>query len=378
MATLYTANIQRDAALLVFQRTNTELSANQKAALDDTWTTGDPGGAAGYAEAEIRQYSNFLYAEGLDTIPSAWARWFVYEIGAALAPQWNPDRAPAIRALRDDYKQAALTTYTRIASNYSGDSDEQNSKTWLGIRRSVMANCLHQPTPVFAAPELIDGAIRNALHLVWHEAEWSWQIMSDKSFTITNSGGRLQNINTDPDLRAIRSLRLWYDSSNAGERKYLKYVSADEMSHMVASQLADGQPDFFRLIRTGREIQIQLERTPDKTYTIRGEFVRRMTDLGTLEGVSVDDQQDSLNSIILSIPDEFTDIIERLALGHVLKNRGRREGLTIAEDAKRDLERLVERDALGEPLHEDSKNESRSIVYEQMTQGEGYTAGGGI
>lgn len=378
MATLYTASIQRDAALLVFQLENTSLNAQKKAALDGTWTTGDPGGAAGYAEAEIRRFSNFLYAEGLDTIPADWARWFVYEIGAALAPQWNPSVASDIKALRDEYKQAALTTYTRIASNFTTDSDDQNAKTWMGIRRSVMANCLHQPSPVFAAPELIDGAIRDAVHQVWNEAEWSWQVLTDKSFQVVAANGNQQQIDVTPDIRSIRSLRLWYDSDVAGARKYLKYISADEMSHMLASRYEAGQPDFFRLIRSGRELQIQFERAPDATYTLRGEFVRRCPSLSAYESVGYGVSDNNFNDVLALMPDEFLDIIERLALARILKNRGRREGMAIYQDAKVELESLVDRDGLGEPLREDSKNETRELIHEQLVQGEGFVAGGGI
>lgn len=378
MASLYNASVQRDAALLVFQRPNNELSGNQKLALDNAWTTGTPGGAAGYAQSEIERYANFLYAEGLDSMPPDWTRWLVYEIGAALAPQWNPSVAANIRELRDEYKQAALTTFTRIASNYVDDSDEQNEKTWLGIRRSVMANCLHQPRPVFAAPELVDGAIRASLHKVWNESEWSWQIISDKSFTITNADGDVQTINVTPDIRSIRSMRLWYDSSVASERKFLKYISADEMQRELAAQNDDGQPEYFRLQRSGRELQIVLDRTPDKTYTIRGEFARRLPDLGSYESIGYGIGNEDFNDALALIPDEFLDIIEKLALGRVLLNRGRSEGRVISDDAQRELESLVEMDLRGEPLQEDSRNTTRLMVHEQIVQGGGGAAGGSL
>lgn len=379
MASLYNADIQRDAALLVFGRQNSELSDNEKVALDNTWTSGTPKGAAGHAQAEIERYGNFLHASGLDDMPSDWAGWFVYEVGVRLAPRYAPSLVGEIRTMRDDFKSAALSTFSRIASNYTTDSDEQNEKTWLGIRRAVMANCVNQRSgPVFAAPELIDGAIRWALHELWNEAEWSWQTLTDKTFTIANAGGKLQQIDVTPDIRSIRSMRLWYDSTVAAERSWMQYISADEMSRLQAERLDDGQPDCFRIVRSGRELQIQLERTPDKTYTLRGEFVRRCPDIGALESAGYGVGEDNFDDILALIPDEFIDVIEMLALGRVLSARGLREGRVIAADAKAELESLVERDERGEPLKEYARNRSNDLVEESILQSGGGAAGGEV
>lgn len=375
MASLYNADIQRDAALLVFGRQNSELSDNEKAALDDAWTTGAPSGAAGYAQAELERYGNFLHASGLDDMPSDWAGWFVYEIGVRVASRYAPALVDDIRRIRDELKSAALSTFSRIASNYVTDSDEQNEKSWLSIRRSVMANCVNQPSPVFAAPELIDGAIRWAIHELWNEAEWSWQILTDKSFEITNAGGNFQQIDVTPDIRSIRSMKLWCDSATASERNWMQYVSADEMSSLLCRQLEAGWPDYFRVVRSGRELKIQMERTPDKTYTIRGEFVRRCPDLGAYESAGYGVGDGNFNEVLALIPDEFLDVIEQLALGRVLSMRGRREGRVIAAEAKMELESLVDRDERGEPLKEYSRNRSNALVDESRFQGGGAAGG---
>lgn len=375
MASLYTAAIQRDAALAVFGRANSDLSASEKLALDNTWTAGTPGGAAGYALDEIARYANFLFASGADNIPNDWARWAVYEIALSLAPQWNPQLVGPYGELRDQYKQAALTTYSRIYSNDDTESDSQVNKTWLGMRRAIMSSCMNQPRAIFAAPELIDGALREAFYRVWYHAEWSWQVFTDQTFDITNAGGNLQTINTTPDLRSIRSGKLYNNSTTSTDRNYMTYCSADKMARELANNTTAGFPELFRLVSAGREIKIQLDRVPDKTYTMRGEFVRRPPDLGAIEASDYSISNEDFDTGLDLLPDEFTGVIQRLALADILIDRGRGEGRMIKQDAEEDLDRLVAVDAKGDPQHHDMRNRTRDLVRESQVQG-GFAQGG--
>lgn len=368
MANMYTSAVQDHVALIVHNNSYDNLKTEQKLLQDNNWTTGEPGGHAGDAQTKIRRYANYLLANGLDDAPSDWTQWFKWEIACNCAAGVKPERAQEYRRQRDESMVAALQTYSRVDASDATDSDGQINTTFLSIRRYVMANCVRLSPPFFAQPELIDGALKASLYTLWNMSEWSWRVVNSLTFALDTSG-KTQTITVSTPVSQLYSNRLYFDGTN----HFMVHSEPDRMQHDLSRGLDSGRPESFRISRdkSAGTLKILLDRTPDQSYTVRGDFLAKCPDLSTFNG-DTGNQTD----LIGLVPDDFLDVLKRMTLCRVLMDAGRREGYAMKGQIDDDLSDLSLRDKTGNHVKEGDYSSGRGVILDQHFMGGGVIGGG--
>lgn len=274
MAITYSSAVQNKIAYRLANKAYSALTAEDKAAIDNTWSSGSPGGHVGEAYTTVRRYANFVQGGGSDDAPPDWERWLVMEAVTSASSHIAPDRFKEFDQLRREALRDAISTYTRIdADNLA--STEGLAFTQQNLRLYILDACLRMEPMLLPTFGTIDSHIRKSLHDLWMAADWTWLRYAD-TVTIPTAGANNPTVTYASGLtpRAILSRRLYYTDAD-GEGQYVLWADADELNARIAEDPDDGRPQMFRVTRSASGgLNWYFERGRDQAYTVRGEFIR--------------------------------------------------------------------------------------------------------
>ncbi len=186
----YTSAHQDRIALLLHECLYTNLSAAQKALIDNTSTT--PGGIALDCLTILKQYAQWIDAAGGTTAPDVWEQWLVAMVVARAGQSLRPDRVAMYRRDEAYARAAAIEAFSRKAVTYDPGSDtEVFTATYQTFRYHVLSNTTKRKPPIWFSPETIDAATNYVVNNVWNGQDWNFRrrqvTMSIKTVTVTGA-----------------------------------------------------------------------------------------------------------------------------------------------------------------------------------------------
>lgn len=167
MALTYTAAIQNRIALLVWGQQNAGLSTDEKVMLDNTWTIGTPGGAAGDALNRINRFGQWFEQVTSMTAPATFDDWWVAETAYILVKSVRAREKHDVFAQdRQRAEDDALMSYSSTDPNSTTITGQ--TMTVPGIRWYVVDHCIRRKPRFFPSPTSIDSQIGYMLNYVWN------------------------------------------------------------------------------------------------------------------------------------------------------------------------------------------------------------------
>lgn len=187
MAFAYSAELQQQIALNVWNVANASLSATQKAQMDNTWTTGAlSGGAAYYAQAEIANFAQWI--EQASSTPDtslpqpSWSGLFVALATWKLCLAVRPDRAQFWEAEYQRQLDLAIDTYSKTLG--SAGTITGQTFTPQAILYYVMNHCVRrkesgreqgQRRRIFPAVDDVYAHLQWVCDFLWNKSAWAFR-----------------------------------------------------------------------------------------------------------------------------------------------------------------------------------------------------------
>lgn len=211
-----------------------------------------------------------------------WARWYT-EISpdtTDLPSEWNEAFrqlwvAKCKRLFRSpqDY-HAHFQTYVgpllqRIANHFTGDWNSSSALaddtvTVQSIRRTVIALCVRQRTPIFPVILQLDTMIREEFVKLWNSRKWEFR-KRDVDLTINADGTLTLPANHGFDGMASKSFAIATSTNMVQEVKWLDATRFSIMRTRMGD--SEGIPKFFYDTDHGQTKAIRFLPAPDAAYT---------------------------------------------------------------------------------------------------------------
>jgi len=309
MAITYSAQLQNRIALLLGRRQYDELTETQKIAIDNNWSSGTVGGAAGSSLETLGQVANaFTVSDTTATnIPSTWSSWFVSEAALQAAPAFPTAEANDIRRNNALARRDALLSYSRASFDSAADGDI-GALSIQSLRANTIIHALRMSPSVYLDVAMVDDAIETVVTEIWNETDWRFKT---KLVTLT--------IGTDSSVTASDSVavdkligdRIDYDTAFGG---FAISVDYQTILDYKASSADAGKPLYFHLLRSGSDLNWIFERTPDKQYTAKAMVTAQTPSMSS---------QTTMNTALGSFPVDFHGVIKDRVLMVVMERIGR-------------------------------------------------------
>lgn len=364
-AIAYDADHQDQIALRVWNRLYAALSTEQKKLVDGTWTTGSlANGHAFDVLTQVRRYAHFIQMDGSDSGPDdAWLGWFLAETVARCVYNQNRERFREAKGMANDAMKMALTTYTRSEVDETTDvSGFVHSH--INTRRFVLDNCVRLEPMLLPTPERIDGAMRTVYARIWNMSDW-WFKRRQVTFTVDTAGDVTDDLAGTEVAHAVSSERLFYDDTNnrGGE---IHHISASEMAREQSLSHDAGRPLTFRAYRTGSGLQWTFDRTPDQSYTFRGEVFIRQPALATAA---------NFDTALTILPPEHHDALRDMILSHVVSGYMHKAGPDLRFETEAYWKPFLDKSQdIGEPDSLPLESQTKATFHALMNQGGGFSA----
>lgn len=203
-------------------------------------------------------------APDVTDLPSAWNEAFR---ALWVAKCFRKFRSP--QAYHAHYNAYVAPMLSRLADHYTADWNsgtvlQDDTFTPAQIRKSVMALCIRQRTPVFPPVREVDAMIRDEFVKLWNERQWSFRIRSVQ-LTIT-ALGEVQTAEAFVfDGMASKTMVIVGASGTQYQIDWLDATRHARMSAAFNGQT--GRPLFFFDVDKGDVKSIQFIPAPDQAYT---------------------------------------------------------------------------------------------------------------
>jgi len=313
MAITYAAALQNRIALMLSRRQYSELTANQKIAIDNNWTVGTVGGAAGSALETLGQVANaFTVSDTTDTnIPATWSSWFVSEAALQAAPAFPTAEVNDIRRNNALARRDALLSYSRSSFDNTATGDI-GALTIQSIRANTIIHALRMSPSVYLDVAMVDDAIETVVTEIWNETDWGF-----KTKLVTLTIGTDASVTASDNVAVDKLIgdRIDYDTAFGG---FAISVDYQTILDYKASSASDGKPLYFHLLRAGSELNWIFERTPDKQYTAKAMVTAQTPSMSS---------QATMNTALGSFPVDFHGVIKDRVLMVVMERIGRARGV---------------------------------------------------
>lgn len=306
MPLTYTAKMQDDIAMLLTRGLYATLSTAQKVAIDDTWTSGIPDGAAGRALDVLGQYANMFSVVDTAEIPVTWEPWFVSEAVLQASPAFPSSEVTDTRRNNALARRDAIVSFSRQAYS-STTTGDMGALTRAGIRAFVITNAIKAKDSVFIEPAHIDGVIEEVVAEVWNEADWAFKT---KFVTLTIAIAGTVTVSDSVIVDKIIGDRIQYDADFGGIAVSVDYPT---LLDYKAATVSTGKPVYFHLLRAGDDLTWLWERTIDQIYTAKA-MVTEQTPAMT------DDA--SMDAALALFPTDFRSIMKNRILAVCLSHVG--------------------------------------------------------
>jgi hypothetical protein len=364
VAITYTSAIQNRIAMSVWGRQNSGLTADQKAHLDGTWTSGSlTSGMAFDALTRINQYGQWWEQAGASAAPAAWEGWFVSLTALKLAVSHRPDRIQGLRVELNDAIESALQTHS--LTDATSTTITGQTLTVPGLRYFVMNHAIRRTPRLFVPPSDIDAHLLWVLNYLWNCAGWNFR-KRQVTLTIATNSAVTTDLGVTETLDSLSSRQLYYDDTSGAR---IRWVSSDEMAQLRARYGTEtGRPRFFRTERSGSTLSWKFAPLPDAQYTAKAEC--HIKGPGTLSDAT------SLTTELAKFPPEFGPVVRDLVLGRCLMFHSAADGRRIYEDALAQVETfLPAAEDFGRPAHTQTVRDAYQDI--QALGGE-FIMGGGL
>lgn len=320
MAISYSSAIQDQIAYALANVPYSSLKTHEKDAIDNTWSSGTPGGYAGHALTKLQRFANFVTDTGVTAVPDEWLEWLVWEVVYSAATHIRQEKAGLARDKRNEARETAFTTFNR-QDWYDPTGTEQWTTTLSGIRLFIVSAMVRLSPPILPEPSIVDAMVRKALYMVWNAKDWPWLRYTD-TVTIAAAAGDYTPTITYASGQSpgkLLSRRPKYNGSSAATGvTELEPVDIERMTYEQARGLDDGKPQFFRLLREAdNDLLWEFERGTDAAYTFRAEFLRRIPTITSSAG---------FNSVMTFMPTAESDLVREVAYALTLRALGRNVG----------------------------------------------------
>lgn len=320
MAVAYSSAIQDQIAYALANLPYSSLRSEEKDAIDNTWSSGTPGGYAGNAFDKLQQYANFLSDSGTTEVPDAWKAWLVWEVVCDASMHIRREMHGPARERREEAMRAAFSTYTR-QDWASPTGTEQWAVTVSGVRLYIVSLMVRMSPSVLPEPAVVDACIRRALNMVWNAKDWPWKRYEDTCTIPLSAGDTTPTVTyasgSTPGRLLSRRPRYSGSSATTGVQS-LEPVDTERLTYEQSRGLSDGKPEYFRLTRdNGNELVWEFERGTDQAYTFRAEF--------TLQTPAISSSS-SFASFLNQIPGPEQDLVREVAFALALRAHGRNTG----------------------------------------------------
>lgn len=338
-AIAYSAALQDRIAYRLWGDSYSNITAKQKAALDGTWTVGDPGGFALDALTAIRQTGQYFAAVVPNSVPSEAEPWLVARTVMLMGgTQARPDRAAEYRSQNETAESAFVDAYARQLITYDPTvtTPEASTLTVLNIRNYVIYHCCRkqrwetvegtkQVRPrMLVDPIMIDAQIERVLQNLWGRADWSFK-RRQVTITIATDSSVTMDL-TGETFHSIASREFFYSDTAATGFYRLKWArdgtSMAQIRAYKAATTATGRPSFFRIDNKSGTLTWTFDTTPDQTYTATGEVYVKGPTLTSLAATT---------TAMARFPDQFAHVIKDLVLAEVLDHLGDPDGKRFRE-----------------------------------------------
>lgn len=309
MAITYSAEFQDRIAVLLGRRPYSELTTAQKVAIDNDWSSGTPGGAAGDALLTLGQVANsFTVSDSTSTnIPDSWSRWFVTEVAMQAAPAFPTAEATDIRRNNALARRDALLSYSRADFDSTADGDI-GALTIQSLRANTVIHALRMSPAVYLDTAMVDDAIETAVTEIWNEADWKFK---RRLVTLTIATDGTVTASDSVLVDKIIDDRIQYDAPEGG---FAISVDYETIVDYKAADTTDSKPLYFHLLRDGDNLSWIFERTPDKEYTAKA--------MVTMQTPSMSSQA-TMNTALGSFPTDFHGVVKDRVLATVMERLGR-------------------------------------------------------
>ena len=310
MTLTYDTAMQNDIALLLARCQYSDLTAEQRIAVDGNDAASPPvKGATGRAADTIMQYANAYTSSAVDwdSIPDTWRGWFIHEAAQlALAGFPDADRT-AIQSAASHARREAIVSYATSDFN-SSTAGLVGSLSMVALRNYVSVASIRASDSVILEPSLIDTAIEDVVQEIWTDADWTFKQVQ-ATLTIGTDGS--VTVGSGLSLDQLLDDRILYSGTTGGFAALVDWQTI--LDHAAGSPVA-GKPLLFHLTHGPDELVWTFERTPDQEYTAKGTFTLRtptQTDRATID------------SALALFPVDFRSVIKKRVLGVALRSVGR-------------------------------------------------------
>lgn len=309
MAITYSAELQNRIAVLLSRNQYSALTTTQKIAIDNQWSSGTPGGAAGDALLTLGQVANAFTVSDTTSanIPATWSRWFVTEAALQAAPAFPTAEASDIRRNNALARRDALLSYSRADFDNTADGDI-GALTVQSIRAYVIVHALRMSPAVYLDSAMVDDAIETAVAEIWNEADWKFK---RKLVTLTIATNGTVTASDSVSVDKIIGDRIDYDSAYGGFAISVDYQTIVDYK---AESTDSGKPLYFHLLRSGDNLNWIFERTPDQTYTAKAMVTAQTPSMSSLA---------TMNTALASFPTDFHGVIKDRIMMVVMERIGR-------------------------------------------------------
>lgn len=322
MAITYDAAYQNRIALLLARNQYSALTTPQKIAIDNQWSSGTPGGAAGDALLVLGQVANaFTVSDSTSAnIPASWSRWFITEAAMQAAPAFPTAQITDIRRNNALARRDALLSYSRSDFDSTADGDI-GALTIQSIRAYVITHALRMSPSVYLDVGMVDDAIETAVAEIWKEADWKFK---RKLVTLTIATDGTVTASGSVAVDKIVGDRIDYDSSFGG---FAISVDYSTILDYKAETPTAGKPLYFHLLRSGDDLSWIFERGIDQAYTAKAMVTQQTPTMSS---------QATMNTALGSFPSDFAGVVKDRVLMVVMERIGRRDvaGLRDKTDSK--------------------------------------------
>lgn len=353
MALAYSSAIQDKIALRLHNALYTNLQSQDKTAIDNTWTSGTPGGHAGEALSHVNRYASYVEETSTDEAPAEWESWLVWETVWRASFHVQPGRQQEAMRQRNEAMRAAMSTYSHEDS-VATSKLEGLVVSHINIRRYVLDACARRSPFYVPSTSLIDSAIRLVIYRTWEMGKWSWRRYQDVA-TIPVSSSTTPSLSyqsgNTPD--GVSSSVCYYTEDGSP----LTFVPNDDMVRHLASEYDSGRPLYFRVTSTASGLVWQFERANDESRTFRCELVRACPALTS---------DANITTALSLFPQNFLDPIRRMVLAEVLCDGGKEDGYSLKTAAKQDIDNLFTFDSTGAAGAGLERSRSRETVHHTL------------
>lgn len=307
MAISYSTALQSQIALLLTRSDYSSLRDEQQKAIDNEWTSGTVGGAAGRALSILGQYANQLGVDDVSTIPDTWDAWFTSEAALQAAPAFPTAEVSDLRRTNAVNRRDAISSYARVNYDSTADGDI-GALTVAALRAYVVSNAIRGRESVFIEPAQVDAAIEEVVTEIWNEADWTFKTQVVQLSIATNG-----TVTSTPsiDIDKVIGDRIQYDYTYGGFAIAVDYPT---LLQYKASNTTNDKPAYFHLLRSTDDLSWQFERTPDQTYTARAYVTKQTPSMTTLA---------EMNTALGLLPTDFRPIVRDRVLAVALQRVGR-------------------------------------------------------